>query len=720
MSQKEEYKRLKLLRETRAKEYNEFTRGGIVSILQRLIGFLTDKPSDGISLYVSSAKSDSSYTNGKSITLGMPDMFYDLRYGVLDWGSILKALLAHESQHINSSSFKELEKIQEDYAAYMVPRGLSKATAMDVAKTMLNILEDGRIENIIVHKLPGFRIPLLLLNSEIRRMGGLDGAAKTPGQEYCDFHNQILSYTKTGRHLPNIAVYAGSRLETEFRAIQRYIDAAVVAVTAKDCANLCRKLLWQISDYILELLKSKEAQDKASEMTPSDEFTTDSECEYNPAPSPGSSGDSSEGSSSSDKKGRGDKDESADSENGNGGTPEPNDGEGSGSKKGEGDESKPGGEKSKGSKGGGDSSSSKDGKGEGRDKSSNGNRLPERLLTDRSEDWTDDFSETGPEGYLPLTITPEEMARLRQGVSDEMEMEDKELKPSASTRSMEKIEEMYAGERDRIFEESFPAVTTSPLPPEILNPARQLEKKLEKVLHQKHTEQRGRRHGALDVRSMYRSRLRDPHVFYKKGSPIKADMAAFILMDNSGSMASVGATIEDLMFSKSVLSRVAAAQIEYALRNLAALKISLFDVSCGKVRHATLKQFDEKTNGTRLYNSVNSVGVGCGNKDGYSIRVATKELSARRESLKVLLILSDGLPSDYNGGPRAGVEDVRNTVKEARRRGIIVIPIMFGDARFRAQSVEDFTYMYESFISCNPIDISEEFQKLFYNLVKKS
>ena len=154
MSQKEEYKRLKLLRETRAKEYNEFTRGGIVSILQRLIGFLTDKPSDGISLYVSSAKSDSSYTNGKSITLGMPDMFYDLRYGVLDWGSILKALLAHESQHINSSSFKELEKIQEDYAAYMVPRGLSKATAMDVAKTMLNILEDGRIENIIAARFP--------------------------------------------------------------------------------------------------------------------------------------------------------------------------------------------------------------------------------------------------------------------------------------------------------------------------------------------------------------------------------------------------------------------------------------------------------------------------------------------------------------------------------------------------------------------------------------
>lgn len=716
MSQKEEYQRLKLLRKTRSKEYNEFTRGGIVSILQRLIGFLTDKPSDGISLHVSSAKSDSSYTNGKSITLGMPDMFYDPRYGVLDWGSILKALLAHESQHINSSSFKELEKIQEDYATYMVPRGLPEATAMDVAKTMLNILEDGRIENIIVHKLPGFRIPLLLLNSEIRRMGGLDEAAKTSGQEYCDFANQILSYTKTGRHLPNIAVYAGSRLETEFRAIQRYIDAAVVAMTAEDCANLCRKLLWQASDYILELLKSKEAQDKASEMAPPDEYTTDSECEYNPGPSSSSPG----GSSSGDGKGKGDEDESSGSPGEDGDASESGDGKNksSGSTDGEGDEAGDG--KPKGGKGNKKSSDSKGDKGDNRSKASRGNKLPERLLTDRSEDWTDDFSETGPEGYLPLTITPEEMARLRQGVSDEMEIEDKELKPSASKRPMEKIEEMYAGERDRIFEESFPTVTTSPLPPEILNPAKQLEKKLEKILRQKHTEQRGRRHGALDVRSMYRSRLHDPHVFYKKGSPIKADMAAFLLMDNSYSMTDIGAVVKALAFSKSALSRVAAAQIEYALRNLAALKISLFDVSFGRVRHATLKQFDEKTSGTRLYNSIGSVGVGCGNKDGYSIRVATEELTKRRESLKVLFILSDGLPSDYNGGPRAGVEDVRNAVKEARRRGIIVIPIMFGDACFRAQSVEDYTYMYESFISCNPIDISEEFQKLFYSLVKKS
>lgn len=718
MSQKEEALRLKLLRDARGKEYQEFVSDGIVTILQRLIGFLTDLPSDGISLYVGG---DSSYTDGKSISLGLPDMFFDLSYGVLDWATIFKALEAHEIQHINSSSFEEMKTIQKDYADYMVPRGLSKRTAMDVAKTMLNILEDGRIENIIVHKLPGYRIPLLMLNSAIRASAAVEKAADTPGQEYADFHNEILSYTKTGRHLPNAAVYKDSRLEKEFRAIQGYIDAAVVAVTAKDCAGLCRKLLWQASDYLLELLKSKEAQEAAGSMAPDgDEFTSNNEHEFNPSPSPGGSGMDADPGKNKDGSGDG---EEAGSEPGEGGSAP---GEGGselgkdGGKAGKGDKkgSKPSSQDGENNDGG-DADGSKNGKSKS---GKTGNLLPERLLLDRSEDWTDDFSETGFEGYLPLTVSPEELSRLRQGVSDDMKFNKEDLKPSASQRPMKAIEDMYEGERQRLFVESFPCVPATPLPPEILTPARRLERDIKKILHQKHSERRGTRTGVLDTRCLHKARLRDPHLFYKKGKPIKADMAVYLLLDNSGSMTGIGATTDGgcLVFSKSTLSRFAAAIIEYALRNLAALKISLFDVSLSKIRHATLKQFDEKTNGTRLYNSINNVGTGCGNKDGYSIRVATKELAARRESMKILLILSDGLPSDYNGDAKAGLLDVKKAVKEARQKGIRVIPIMFGDARFRAQSAEDFAFMYNSFISCNPADVCDEFYKLFASLVKKS
>ena len=709
MDKQAEIARLKELRKVRRVEYENFITGRMMSVLQRLTPFLTDRPAEDIMLLMNGWNSSVSCTDGKYIFLGLLDEFFDPSYGILDWATILKALLAHEVQHINSSSFQELKKIQEDFAAYMEPKGMPKQTAMDVAKTMLNILEDGRIENIIVHKLPGYRIPLLLLNCEIRRMCGVEKPADTSEDEYCDFHNQILSYTKTGRHMPNVQVYKGTRLEKEFRAIQWYIDAAVVAVTANDCANLCRKLLWESADYLLELLKSDTAQKRASSMAPDDEYTTDEEKEFNPAQG-SSSGSKSESSSASGNS----------SDNDTAGEENPKSGDEDGSNKGSSSKSETG--NGKDSKAQSDKES---GKGQNSKKREDAKpQPPKRLLTDRSEDWTDDFSESGSDDYLPMTVTKEELTMLQRGVSDEMKYDSTELKPSASNKPMAKVEEKYAKESVRKFEETFPNVHKQPLPADILGPAKRLEKKLEEVLRQKHTEQRGTRRGALDVRRMYRSRINDPHVFYRKGKPLKADMAVFELLDNSGSMNDIGAITNSakgvMAFPKSSLSRIAASIIEYALRNLAALKISLFDVSCGKIRHATLKEFDEKTDGTLLYNSITDVGIGYGNKDGFSIRVATKELLARRESLKVLLILSDGLPSDYNGGARAGMDDVRDAVKEARRRGILVIPILFGDARFRAQSKEDFEYMYETFISCDPIEISDQFQKLFYSLVKKS
>ena len=174
----------------------------------------------------------------------------------------------------------------------------------------------------------------------------------------------------------------------------------------------------------------------------------------------------------------------------------------------------------------------------------------------------------------------------------------------------------------------------------------------------------------------------------------------------------------DVYLDKSTLSRTAAGIIERGLSKFTAMKISLFDVSGSQIRHATLKKFDERSTGSKCYNSRTGVGIGGGNKDGYSIRVATADLLARREAKKVLVVLSDGLPSDYNGGTRAGLNDVREAVREARRKGVIVIPIMFGRASDREQMKDNFSYMYGQFISCDPIDITDEFTKLFTKLIQ--
>ena len=323
------------------------------------------------------------------------------------------------------------------------------------------------------------------------------------------------------------------------------------------------------------------------------------------------------------------------------------------------------------------------------------------------------------EDHAESIISDEDLAQIRRGIRDEIESSNVTPIP-VEDRATAEIREIYGNRYE--FEEHFPHIEMKEVPSDILTQAQRLEKELEQVLHHKCAERRNTRAGRLDTRSLYRYGMRDPHLFMRKGQPLMADMATVILMDNSGSMSNCGARMNDKSYSKSHLSRTAAAIIELALSSFAAIKVTLFD-SCGIIRHETLKKFDERGKSkrdSRCYSSINQVHTGGGNKDGFSIRMAVKDLLARREKMKVLVVLSDGLPSDYRGGETAGMDDVRSAVREARRKGIVVIPIMYGDAAFRKQSQEHFAYMYERFISCDPIDVVDQFKKLFVQLIKKA
>lgn len=715
MDVKQEIARLELCRTARKDQFNNYVRDPeIQTLLNKSLGFLTDNDSSGLRLAVSDVTGSDSYTDGSRIVLGMLDNFFAPEYGQLDWTVVFKALLAHEVQHVNSSNFKDIEKIMKLYADHMAPKGIPGGAAGQVAKTFLNIMEDGRIENIIVHKLPGFRLPLLLVNNEIRRLCGPEKAAtpSAPGKEFIDFQNETLSYTLTGRHAPNMQVYAGHRLEKEFNVVKHYLDEVIDARTSADCMEICRRFLWDTADYFAELLKSEAARQQMQQHQQQignggNEYTTNNEREYNPGnqsqnQQSGGAGQSGKSEQPGDKKGNGSGKGTDDSKN-----------------KGEG----------KGSSEGGSKDESKDGSGKGEkgtDKNKNGQnslRCPPSKddLLDRSQGWADDFSGCAPEPMVNQALTGAELAALRRGVHDELEsVPDPAETQTKNKRRLDSIKDVYEDERVRAYVELFPVIPNNPLPPEMEAVGKRMEKAFERILRQKRSEQRNLRRGMLDTRALYRVGMRDSHVFMKKGEPLKADLAVFLLMDNSGSMASCGARTAEGNFSKSALSRKAASIVEYSLRKFAAIKISLFDVSGGHIRHHTIKKFEEITHGGKCWHSINDLGIGGGNKDGYSIRVATKELMERRESKKVLFVLSDGLPSDYNGGERAGMEDVRNAVKEARRKGILVVPVMFGDARFRRQSQGDFAYMYESFISCDPICVEDEIQKFFINLVKKA
>ena len=690
------------------------------AVMRKTVSFMTDGDGDKINLKISTG--DMSFTDGKSITVGMDDYFFIPEFTQYDWVSVFKALLAHEVQHINSSNFSDIKDIMKKYVKLMAGRGLPDNLLMRISKSMLNSMEDGRIENIIVHKLPGYQMPLILLNQGIVDLAQLEERAKTPGEEYLDFFNSCLCYIKSGRMPHGISVYAGTRFEAEYRAVLPYFDLAIDARTSKECKELCMEVLKKTADYFADLLKQEADQQMASQSgqggsgkgngsggdsEDGNEYTTNNENEYNESPN------GSEEERAARKK------EAKKQHSGKGkpvsGNGDPKEGdEGSDKEESAGDQQE-------------DSNKSNEG-GTTKNRTGRNSLRTPRNPQNRSDtsDWTDDFSGDGAEDYDLRELTPEELQALRQGVTDELEAAEKEndVEKDKEQVEREKIAAKYAREYIRTFTELFPTIPTNALPTEIERAGRKLENDIERVLRIKRTEKRNMRVGQVSGRDLYRIGMRDPHIFMRKGQPMKADLATFLLLDNSGSMSCQGAKMDvdgkPTWIDKSTLSRTAAGIIERGLSKFTAMKISIFDVSGSQIRHSTLKKFDERSSGSKCYNSIKSVGIGGGNKDGYSIRVATADLLARREAKKVLVILSDGLPSDYNGGDRAGMEDVREAVREARRKGIIVIPIMFGRASDRESMKGNFVYMYGQFISCDPIDIISEFEKLFTRLIQNS
>lgn len=225
------------------------------------------------------------------------------------------------------------------------------------------------------------------------------------------------------------------------------------------------------------------------------------------------------------------------------------------------------------------------------------------------------------------------------------------------------------------------------MPFELKGQANVLKRKVEKIFHNMQKPiLRGRRTGQLDAAMAYKLAMNQMDCFMKKGEVSEFDGCAYFLADNSGSMR--GNRQENCC--------KALAKIEHAFQDVMPLKIVAFNADdCYSVRHQVLKNWSEKVNSNGSYNFLTHCYANGGNKDGYSIRVATEELLHRPERKKILIVLSDGLPSAYEKND--GEKDVNDAVRKARKAGISVISIFFGDDSERSAFVK----MYE--------------KKLYYN-----
>lgn len=693
------------------------------TILQKVMPTLITKYDTSIRLNLDC--SGNSYTDGQNINLSLGHEFFKDRYNWKEWMMVMRALEGHECQHINSTPMHYMTDIRTWFGEYMEENhDIPKAIGQKVGGTFFNIFEDGRIEQIAATHHPGLRIPLQFMNVEMVRdaeltKDDLDGGRR----EYVALQNLTLCYSKLGVGIKGFEALSGTELHTQFHGIYPLLDDAVNGLTCADCFNATKQALTTLAPYIAKLLRAdadlmKFLEELADHMSGS----MSGESELN-------DGDPSEGirmgiGSVGGKSGKGSggkaggessdnsEDESDESEGAGGGKEGDGDEDGkSGSKEdGKGkSEDKGSAEKSSGDTGdGGSISATPSGRCMDKDTTSGPGKFGADPIPDLdatklpySEQELIDAIEKSAAG-----AAPHEKSKAKEPARNELsEKERKELRKA------------YEGDVYTTLDERYASGTPLPLPNETMAKANILHRKLVRILQQKRQEQRNQRKGILDVRALWKAGTGEKGIMMKRGKPITADCAVFELVDNSGSMAG----------HKFKLARLTAGALEIALHGLASLKISLFSTRYGEntTQHDTIKDFDQVGSSGKsiAFGSIENkkITAGGGNKDGFSIRVATKELLKRSEKNKVLVIISDGEPTDYRGGTIAGTADVRDAVAEAKKKGIIVIALLIGDSSyirdFKGRHVE----MYgKHLIACEPELMLSEFEKLFTKLIKAS
>ncbi|KPH71135.1 MULTISPECIES: vWA domain-containing protein [Bacillaceae] len=109
------------------------------------------------------------------------------------------------------------------------------------------------------------------------------------------------------------------------------------------------------------------------------------------------------------------------------------------------------------------------------------------------------------------------------------------------------------------------------------------------------------------------------------------------------------------------------------------------------------------------------------NRDGFSIRVMTKDLVARQEKNKFLLVFSDGEPA-ASGYDQNGIVDTHLAVSEARKQGIEVIGMFLADREI--DEAEDLTmkniYGKERLMIPSVSELPEQFAPLLKKLLLKT
>lgn len=304
-------------------------------------------------------------------------------------------------------------------------------------------------------------------------------------------------------------------------------------------------------------------------------------------------------------------------------------------------------------------------------------KLTEEFISEKIQEITNELFEEVRENFKQAAMEEKNNPKIKDGPDG----------PALTEEEKQKLQEKYNVTFNE-YPNDFPLIHDLPL--EIKIPANKFRRDIEKIFKNKtRLDIHGQYKGVLNTEDLYRIGLGEYNVFTMESSKNTSNYAVYILQDGSGSMSG----------EKEVSSAYALSIIEEGLRDIVPFKIVTFATWDG-VDHFVVRNWDDKSKKNYAYNFLHYRSAMGANEDGYSIRVATKELLKRAETDKVLIVLSDGLPPS--------IEDTKEAIKEARQKRIHVVGIMFGSEEFRKKHFSQYKAMYEkNIIAINPKNIPD-------------
>lgn len=685
-----------------------------------------------------------SYTDGKQVRLALPENW--IHRGEEDWVRFMKFVAAHELGHINWSDFDVFVNFQKRAESYFEKKHNVKGMGR-FAGNMLNITEDGRIERGQANLMPGLRKYIKYVNGVNYEEFPSEQLGIVPLH---DFTNVSLTLSKVGL-LPKgyKERLEGTETDEAITKAMPFIVEAIRAKTAQACAEATWKILMENEDFLAEATKEIQLeQEKLEQMMQGDDLNENQESsEGQEQQSSGNSGEGAQGSSENNEQDSpGDGSRSADGENAS--PSDSSEDNNNGKKGGETVKINPldkfdgkadySNKPSMGEIADGDSSThfgDEEDLQEGKAKSQSLSGADEDKESDtkgddasngeeNTDDKSSDDSDMGNTLDELIVMTENDSIDFLNKAKEVAKRENSRIarekaerqKTDVSNKDINGVLSEYKNNYQfKYVEERF--VDNGPISKEVMTAGRGLKRDLKEIFEDKKGwSLNNQRSGMLDENQLYRagSGLQQNDVFIKRQIPEDSNWVVSLLIDNSGSMG--GRVFDDsrrMLGTKAKVAREATAMLEIALNGLVPVKITRFDLSWSdNIQHAHVRGWEQKTRDVLSWNSTDSTGGG--NSDAMSIGVAVEELKNRPESKKLLIVLSDGLPSGNTP------DQVKKVIEESKKDGVKIVGIGFGPEEELENNEETYRYMYDKDIVLTmPDQLSKELVKILRSTIAR-